>query len=285
MLAELNLVEMGNGVPYKIIKHPDGQVDVQINVNAVGMEGLPVPETVLIKTRMNSYEDLYKIKAAVNALRSWGVYNVNLFISCFFHQRDDREFAPGISFGLWEMCEDIKALQCRVITIFHPHSDVLPALLKTRLNRVIVLEPKQFIQLAIADIRSKHGIGPGDQDVVLVSPDAGAYKWVYKLGEKLGMKVVTGNKCRIGDDLHVDVHGDVDGRVCLILDDYLDGGRTFTELTGELIKQKARTVYQYVSHGLFSYGEDGLKDYMKHVYTTNSIKNDTSDFVTRFKVI
>ncbi len=290
MIAELNLVEQGNGVPYKKNKFPDGQVSLEINVNAVGMEGMLPPDVILIKTRMNSYEDVFLIKAAVNALRSWGVSTINLFVSCFFHQRDDREFAPGISFGLWEVCEDIRYLHFHTITIFHPHSDVLPALLKTRLNRVIVIDPKQFMQLAIADIRSKEGINPlADltvvKDVILVSPDAGAYKWVYKMGEKLGMQVVTGNKCRIGDDLHVDVHGDVDGRVCLIPDDYLDGGRTFIELANELIKQGARSVYLYVSHGLFSHGETGLTDYLNHIYTTNSIKDDQSDFVTRFKII
>lgn len=285
MIAELNLVSQGNGVPYEKIKYPDGQVSVKIRTDAMELKTtgtLVAPDSVLIKSRMNSYEDIFYIISATDALRSWGVSTVSLFITCFLTQRSDREFIPGHSFDLWEMCDIIKHQHFHTITVFHPHSDVLPALLKTRLNRVILPEIKPYIQMAIANVELKHS-----SKVTLISPDAGAYKWVFKMGEKLDRVVVSGNKSRdlFSGAITIDVHGDVKDKVCLILDDYCDGGRTFIKLAEQLKIQGAAHVYLYVSHGLFSNGYDDLQTVIEHVYTTNSISDASVDFITRFKVL
>lgn len=283
-MSKLNLVEEGNGVLYTITTHKDSQISFKIDQERMRNRGydLTTPESCEIRSRMNSYTDLYIIKAATQALRSWGVKTINLFVSCFFGQRSDREFGTGESFDLWEICQDIQAQGYHTKTIFHPHSDVLPALLYSRYGKVVIMPHKPYVQIALADIIAKYGA----QDVVIVSPDAGAYKWVYKLGGELGIQVVTGNKCRFGEDLHVDIHGDVNNKICLVLDDYLDGGRTFTELAKPLRAQGATKVYLYISHGLFSYGiTDEMRQLLDGIYTTNSINDDQDDFVTKFKII
>lgn len=280
MIAELNLVEMGNGIPYSKVKYPDGQISIVVNTTILGEHH--VLESVLIKSRMNSYEDVFAIISAADALRSWGVTNVSLFISCFLTQRSDREFIPGHSFDLWEMADIIKQQHFRSITVFHPHSDVLPALLKTRLNKVIVMDSKQYVQLALSQIETAH-----DCKVTLVSPDAGAFKWVFKLGEKLMRNVVAGNKSRdlFSGHIETSIHADINGKVCLIVDDYCDGGRTFVQLAEKLVAQGAAAVYLFTAHGLYSNGEEDLKKYIKGAYTTNSIKDEQTDFTTRFKLI
>lgn len=273
-MKKLNLVDKLDGIPYQKIVHSDKQVDI-----IIGM--VDCTEEVWIHSRMNSYEDLLVIKLAANALRGYGIPKINLFVPCFLHQRDDRQFVQGQSFGLWEVCAEVKSIGFSTIAIFHPHSDVLPALLYTRTNKVEVMSNKVYIQQAIFNIRDKHKVDP-----ILVSPDAGAYKWVYKLGENLNLPVVTGNKCRIGSDIKVDIHGDVKGKICLILDDYADGARTFVTLAEELKRQGASYVYLYISHSLFSNGLDTVKKVIDGVYTTNSIgKVEASDFMTIFKVI
>lgn len=283
-MTKMNLVDKTTGVPYQRILHSDGQIDFIIG-------GVDTTQECTIQSRMNSYQDIYEIKLAANALRSDGVKTINLFVPCFLHQRDDRQFQEGRSFGLWEVCEDIKSIGFNRITLFHLHSDVLPALLKTRTNRVEVVSNKMYIQQAIASTRFAHNLEPGSNDVILVSPDAGAYKWVYKLGEELKMQVVTGNKSRnlVTNELHIDVHGDVKNRVCLICDDLCGGGRSFIELSKELKSQGATHVYLYISH--FEGGDNieetckRLEENLNGVYTTNSIRDINNELVTQFKVI
>jgi len=280
-MIELNLTNKSEGaVPYTKVKYPDGQVSIQIPTNMI--EHLPIPDEVLIKTRMNSYEDVFSIISAADALRSWGVRDVSLFIACFLTQRSDREFIPGHSFDLWEMCEIIKQQHFKTITVFHPHSDVLPALLKTRLNQVKILDNKQYVQLAIANVELKH-----NTKAVLVSPDAGAFKWVFKLADKLQRECVSGNKSRdlVTGDITTRIHADIKGRICIIVDDYCDGGRTFIQLATELKAQGAAAVYLYTSHGLYSNGFDTMKEIIDGAYTTNSINDEANNFLTRFKII
>ena len=71
----------------------------------------------------------------------------------------------------------------------------------------------------------------------------------------------------------------------VIVDDICDGGRTFTEIAKAIRDQLPNAkIYLIVTHGIFSAGEEPLKEYFEHVYTTNSVKEGESDFVTRFNV-
>lgn len=286
MIAELNLIEGenrgSNSIPFERITYPDGQVSVRIVREAI--PDLAIPETVTIISRMNDYTSIFWILAATDALKNWGVSNVNLFITCFLAQRSDRRFDIGQSFDLKMICDIIKAQHYHHITLFHPHSDVLQALLDpSGIGRVIIRDPKQFIQLSLAAIEAQH-----NTQVILISPDAGAYKWVYKLGEKLNRIVITGNKSRdlVTGDISLSIHGNVAGQTCLICDDYSDGANSFIKLATELKSQGAAYVYLYVSHGGFFKGYDICKSTIDHIYTTNSIKDVVdNDYVTCLKLV
>lgn len=298
MIAELNLLSPGQGVPYSKIKYPDGQVSIKINFEMmdVGSAREHPPEAILIKARMNNYDDLFYILAATDALKNWGVGQIDLFVSCFLGQRSDRRFFDGQSFDLKIIANIVKSQHYHRITLFHPHSDVLAALLDPDdTGKVITIDMKQYVQLALADIEAKHGV-----QAKLVSPDPGAFKWVFKMAGKLGRAVVSANKSRDGftDVITTDVQADVKGKICLIVDDYCDGGRTFVQLAELLIVQGAAAVYLVTAHGLYSNGigdvEDrdhpgtfiaGLNKFIGHAYTTNSISDEQNDFVTRFKII
>lgn len=81
-------------------------------------------------------------------------------------------------------------------------------------------------------------------------------------GEIVGMKLI----------------GSPEGKVCLIVDDLCDGGRTFTELAKLLYENGAKEVHLYVSHGIFSKGLQVLKDAgIKKIFTKEGLKDDTSN--------
>jgi len=64
-----------------------------------------------------------------------------------------------------------------------------------------------------------------------------------------------------------------------------DGGYTFYLLAKQLKEQGASNVYLYISHAYFNKGFDLLKEYINHVYCTNSVKDINDSFVTQVKII
>ncbi len=249
---------------YKKIKYPDGQIGVEL-------QHLSPPE--IIGERINSYEDLFYIKAIVEAYSSAWITNLSLFIPCLFGQRSDRRFKPTNSFDLKIIAEFINSCNFKGVQIFDPHSDVALALI----NNSHKLSSYEKVRESIEEIGGK---------LTLIAPDAGAYKKVFEYGQKLNLPVTGAMKHRdIEGKVELKFVGDVKDKRCLIVDDLCDGGYTFVTLAQQLKDQGASDVYLYVSHGYFSKGFDELKKNIKRIYCTNSVKDIINPFVRQFKII
>ncbi len=269
---------------FERIRYPDGQISAKFT-------GLGVPSP--IEERINSYEDLMYVRAIADIFPK---SEMRLFIPCMFGQRSDRKFEDKQSFDLKLITEVINSCNFAKVEVFDPHSDVTMALINNSFKR----SSFEYVQKAVADINEKQLLGDGHlTDLLLVSPDAGAYKKVFDYGEKLSLPVMGAMKHRDKDGkIDLMFTHDVEGKDCLIVDDLCDGGYTF-ELLGKALKDmKARKVYLYVSHGLFSKGFENLYEIIDHIYCTNSVKDiggyefsttkgviNTSDYVTQYKVI
>ena len=71
---------------------------------------------------------------------------------------------------------------------------------------------------------------------------------------------------------------DVNGMVCLIIDDICDGGRTFEGIATLLREAGATGVDLFVTHGIFSRG--GKLAGIDRVYTTDSYPGRRDDVIT-----
>jgi ribose-phosphate pyrophosphokinase len=140
----------------------------------------------------------------------------------------------------------------------------------------VVLSNHAFIREVVGIIGS---------DALLISPDGGALKKIYKVSEALnGMEVVECSKSRdvktgrlSGFKVYAD---DLQGRSCILVDDICDGGGTFIGLAKELKAKNAGALYLAVSHGVFSKGTDLLTEVFDHIFTTDSVQELQSDKVT-----
>lgn len=227
-----------------------------------------------VKIRGNSYQDLFSVasvKEAWNHYNKTNKVNSELTLYCLIGQRSDRRFGPNESFDLKVISNFINAMGFDKVNILHPHSSVCLALI----HNSVQLSHFQYVQVAYEKLNKG----------VLVSPDAGAYKTTYEIADRLDAPLVAANKVRIMGLPKVTVQGNVKGKECLIVDDLADGGRTFKFLAEELKNQGAEKVYLYVTHGQFNYGFDELKEFIDHIYCTNSFRNIKDGFVTQFEVI
>ncbi|WP_460217797.1 ribose-phosphate diphosphokinase [Psychroserpens sp. MEBiC05023] len=230
---------------------------------------LNVSESVTITIRIRSFNDLGLLLVAVDALRRLGVTSIMLFLPYMPGARQDRVMIPGEALSVKVYANLINELNLESVIVFDPHSEVTPALL----NNCKVIDNHNFIKQVVDDIKSK---------IILISPDGGALKKIYKVSEFLGgLPVVECSKQRNIKNGKLEgfkvYEEDLNGRSCLIVDDICDGGGTFIGLAEALKTKNAGDLYLAVSHGIFSKGSVILKQHFTKIYTTDSFRTLDED--------
>ncbi len=267
-MLKLNLYDKrSSDIDYTISKFPDGQQSIEISL------GRLIDDTNLaveIVSPMQSFKDVELIILANQAIRQTCLGRVELYVPYFLGARSDRKFLPGTSNYLKTViCPIINSQKFDKVKVLDPHSDVLEACLdnfvKTSTGSFVasVFEAEYF-----------------DDNVVLVSPDAGALKKVFKIQKEYGVQhLIIGHKNRdpfTGEITHTSISGSTGDeskpQTHIIFDDICDGGRTFIELAKVLRRNTAYhdRIVLAVTHGLFTKGVDVVLEHVDAIYTTNS---------------
>lgn len=259
----------GEEIQFESFTFSGGEPHIKINPN------FELSKSITITHRINSFNDLGLLCLAVDALQRMGAKLENLIIPYFPSARQDRVMVQGEPLTVKVYADIINTFCFKKVIIFDAHSEVTPAIL----NNCKGVTNHKFIEKVIQETGN---------NVLLISPDGGALKKIYKVSEFLGgIEVVECSKSRdvktgmlTGFKVYID---DLYGKDCLIVDDICDGGGTFIGLAEELQKKNAGKLYLAVSHGIFSKGFEDLKCFEK-IFTTNSFKNFGSDCLTQINL-
>jgi len=272
-------------IKYRIDRFPDGQQQVKILSNI--RELLPRMYLsnfvdIQIKSRLNNFKDLELIICAVKSLKGLEqiglTFKIHLYTPYFLGSRSDRKFEEGSNNYLKDViCPLINSLNFKTVTVIDPHSDCLEMGIKG-FKKESNLE---LVDFAVKSIYNTFYVEKKDREVynnyILVSPDSGTSKKIYKLAEQIGYKgdIITCSKDR-------DTNGKLTKTVVpekvenadkdfIILDDICDGGQTFINIAKEIkSKLKDNKIYLIVTHGIFSKGFEELSKYFDGIYCTNS---------------
>lgn len=295
-MKTLNLVNPEKSeIKHKISRFPDGQQNLMIE-NTPDEEGNKLPGyyywagksrvyslvSVTIKSRLNNWLDLELIVCAVASLRELGVEEIHLYTPYIVGGRSDRKFEDGGNNYLKDViCPVINSLNFKTVTCLDPHSDILEACIKGfRKESNLKLVAEAIGTWCKLDDEGFAKIN----DFILVSPDAGASKKIFKVAEQIGYK---------GDIITCSKERDTDGKLTktkvpslyeeqipkpydkdlIIIDDICDGGATFLDIAKKLKEDensKFCKLYLVVTHGIFSKGFIELSKYFDGVYCTNS---------------
>ena len=234
-------------------------------------EALSSDDEVTITTRIHNFNNVGLLLIATDALRRMGIKTIHLFLPYFPAARQDRVMMTGEALSVKVYADLINAQKYESVTILDAHSEVTPALL----NQVQNIPNHHFVASCLEKI----------SDYILISPDGGALKKVYKLSQFLGgMPVVECSKMRAiktGKLSGFTVYNnDLKGKTCVIVDDICDGGGTFLGLAKELKQKNCGKLILIVTHGIFSKGLEILEEVFDHIYTTDSFGNHKNS--TRF---
>lgn len=229
---------------------------------------------IVITIKLNTFGDVGLLFTAINTIRNIRKdIKITLLIPYFPGARQDRiiskQYIEPLTSKLYT--DLINSLNIDSVAILDPHSDVLPALL----NNCTIISNFDLIEQAITHIY--RGNTSFENNILLVSPDAGASKKVFNIAQELGYvenPIIKCDKTRnieTGAIEDFNVYGDdLEGKDCIIIDDICDGGGTFLGL-GEALKQKgAGNLYLIVSHGIFSKGFESLDGLYSGIYFSDS---------------
>jgi len=290
MEVTLNLVNPDDVLScgYEISRFPDGQQSVRItDKNYYSLNSLKdIKNPIIIKSRLNTFQDLELIICANQALKELGVEKVNLFIPYCIGGRSDRKFQEGgINYIKTVIAPIINSQNFDEVRVMDPHSDVLEACI----NNFVKYSNYNLIDISLKDIYN--GDIYNKDKVCLVSPDAGAYKKIFDVAKMFKIKsIITASKVRdldTGNILRTEVPSieDHTDMKYVIVDDICDGGRTFIELAKVIKEQKPDAkIYLVVTHGIFSAGFNQLNNYFEKIYTTNSIKEIDNSKVKQLNI-
>lgn len=260
-----NFMPYGNGTEFVKNLFPSGcELNVRLPQVPFFQEGFD--GKVMVAARISSSDDVMRIMLIADALdRIKMVKEKHLFIPFVPYARQDHVVSKGEAFSLKVFARMINSCGFDEVTVFDPHSDVVAALI----DNVQVHSNLRLVKMVLE----------GKKDYWLASPDAGAYKKIGKLADELGYdkQIISCGKVRDprpenkGKILGMSVPNvDLEGKDVYIIDDIVEGGRTFITLAKELRKQNVGKVYLIVSHGVFSQGDAEMKEHLDGVFTTDS---------------
>ncbi|QFP93809.1 hypothetical protein [Pectobacterium phage Wc4-1] len=251
-----------------ITRFPSGELAVRLDVE--NREPIRVKNTISVLVQGYEPDTLFilaNIKDALDEMVRTACLNcqIRLFMPYMPHARYDRHIVDGDAFALRVFADMMNTLNFDRIMTVDAHSEMTCGLMRRT-------EERPQWEHAVLMV-NKFNINCD----VLVAPDAGAQKKIFKVAQHLNKPVVTMTKTR---DVKT---GNITGMLmmdelppnarCLIIDDLCDGGRTFIEAAKVLRGIGASSVDLMVTHGIFSAGLNNLLDNgIDHVYCTDSFK-------------
>lgn len=251
---------------YKTIKYPDGSSYIIVN------------EFVKEFTfKINSYEDLWKLNQIRDVYKHNGK-NAIVTIPSLFEAQADRRFNDKESAGLKLLCNFLNSMGWEQIKIFHPHN---PEVVEALIPNAKIIDNSGFIKEVLGTLYTASNFD-GYRSMILMSTDAGGFKPLMKLCDKLYWQGETfsASKSRSYIDgksklTQLIDKEDFEGKDILIIDDICVYGGTFKGLVKLLKERNCGKLYLAVSHmTVQDLGDDPVTNYFDEVITTNS-KYDT----------
>lgn len=252
---------------YDAWKFPGGEIHVKIKRFDDDFS-----DRIKVVTRLNSSDDIMLLLLVSDILKKdYGYYKRDLFIPYMAYQQADRNFSYGECFSLKTIANLINSMEFDNVEVYANHSDVTPALI----NNSYMIDDSYFVRQVLGKLTEE---GITEKDIILLSPDAGAFKRIFKLAEKIEFKgqIETCSKSRdYVTQLPTQKIPSFDkNKTVLIVDDICLGGRTFINIANQI----ENPCYLAVSHGIFDSGGYGdplpaLESAFKGIFTTNSRKD------------
>jgi ribose-phosphate pyrophosphokinase len=219
----------------------DGEIQVEIGENVRGADTF-----VIQSTCRDANQNLMELLIMTDALKRASAGSIVAVIPYYGYARQDRKVAPRTPITAKLVADLIEAAGATRVVSMDMHAGQIQGFFNIPFDHL-------YAAPVLLDHMKKKFDGLTD-DLVVVSPDAGgverARAYSKRLGAGLGIVDKRRTKPNVAEVLNV--IGDVQGKVAILLDDMIDTAGTLTQAANALVDKGASRVFAYATHAVLS---------------------------------
>jgi ribose-phosphate pyrophosphokinase len=239
----------------------DMEIFVEIQENVRGADVF-----VIQSTSFPANDHLMELLIIIDALRRASARRITAVIPYFGYARQDRKPGPRTPISAKLVANLItRAGVDRVLTV-DLHAGQIQGFFDIPTDNLFASP------VMVRDIKQRFDIA----DVIVVSPDVGGVVRARGLAKRINapLAIVDKRRERAGESEVANVIGEVDGHICILVDDIVDSGGTLLNAADALLEKGASEIYGYISHGVLSGGAVARvnKSNLKELVITDSIQ-------------
>ena len=239
----------------------DMEIFVEIQENVRGADVF-----VIQSTSFPANDHLMELLIIIDALRRASARRITAVLPYYGYARQDRKPGPRTPISAKLVANLItRAGADRVLTL-DLHAGQIQGFFDIPTDNLFAAP------VITRDIRQRFDLSK----VIVVSPDVGGVVRARGLAKRINapLAIVDKRRERPGESEVANVIGDVDGGVCILVDDIVDSGGTLVNAADALLDKGAKEVYAYITHGVLSGGAVTRigKSLLKELVITDSIQ-------------
>lgn len=222
----------------KVRTFSDGEIMVEIGENVRGRDVY-----VIQSTCAPSNNNLMELLVMADALKRASAESITAVVPYFGYARQDRKVAPRTPITSKLVADLISTAGISRLLTVDLHAGQIQGFFDIPVDHLYAAP------VILEDINARFS----DQ-IVVVSPDAGGTERARAFAKRLNAGLAIIDKRRSGPNVSEVMHiiGDVQGQICVIVDDMIDTAGTLCQAAGALKEKGAKEVYAYATHPVLS---------------------------------
>ena len=225
----------------QVRRFADMEIFVEIQENVRGQDTF-----IVQSTSYPTNDHLMEVLIMTDALRRASARRITAVIPYFGYARQDRKPGPRTPISAKLVANLItRAGADRVLTV-DLHAGQIQGFFDIPTDNLFAAP------VLVRDIQSRLEL----DNVMVVSPDVAGVIRARALAKRIDapLAIVDKRRERAGDSEVMNIIGEVDGKICILIDDIVDSGGTLCNAAEALLAKGAREVYAYITHGVLSGG-------------------------------
>ncbi|MBQ7277877.1 MAG: ribose-phosphate pyrophosphokinase [Clostridia bacterium] len=217
----------------------------------------------------------------IDAFKRSSANSVTAIIPYFSYAKGDKKDEPRVSIRARVVADCLEAVGVDRIIFMDLHAAQIQGFFKKPVDHLLALP-------LLCEYVRRSGIV--NEDLVVVSPDAGSAKRAHEYAKQLGCPVAIGDKTRYDHSENakvLNIIGDVEGKNCLVVDDFSISGGTMIDVALGLKARGAKHIYGALSHNCMN--EKALKRFddspYEFIVTTDTVECPEAKAHPKIKII
>lgn len=219
----------------------DGEVFVEIKENVRGRSVYVIQSTC---APVN--DNLMELLILIDALKRASAKEITAVIPYYGYGRQDRKVAPRTPISAKLVADLLETAGASRVLSMDLHAGQIQGFFNIPFDNLYASP------VLLSYIRQS--IHKGGEDLVMVSPDAGGVERARGYAKQLNAGVAMIDKRRTGPNVAkaMNIVGEVEGKIAIILDDMIDTAGTLTEAANAVLAHGAKQVFASATHGVLS---------------------------------